>query len=53
MTDQVPETKRYLFIKLPDRIVLIDPDTNMVAEIVGAPATTGASPSDVNPAGSR
>jgi len=25
----------------------------MVAEIVGAPATTGASPSDVNPAGPR
>ena len=37
-----PETKRYLFIKLPDRIVFIDPDTNMVAGIVGAPATTGA-----------
>jgi hypothetical protein len=53
VADQVPETKRYLFIKLSDRIVLIDPDTNMVAEIVGAPATTGASPSDVNPAGSR
>jgi hypothetical protein len=53
VADQVPETKRYLFIKLPDRIVLIDPDTNMVAEIVGAPATTGASPSDVNPAGPR
>ncbi len=46
VADQVPETKRYLFIKLPDRIVLIDPDTNMVAEIVGAPATTGANPGD-------
>jgi hypothetical protein len=53
VADQVPETKRYLFIKLPDRIVLIDPETNMVAEIVGAPATTGASPSDVSPAGPR
>ncbi|MGZ3290730.1 MAG: hypothetical protein ACXU87_22135, partial [Xanthobacteraceae bacterium] len=53
VADQVPETKRYLFIKLPDRIVLIDPDTNMVAEIVGAPATTGANPGDANPAGSR
>ena len=53
VVDQVPETKRYLFIKLPDRIVLIDPDTNMVAEIVGAPATTGANPGDTNPAGSR
>jgi hypothetical protein len=47
------QTKSYLFIKLPDRIVLIDPDTDMVAEVVGAPATTGASPSDVNPAVSR
>jgi hypothetical protein len=53
VADQVPETKRYLFIKLPDRIVLIDPDTNMVAEIVGAPATTGANPGDTNPAGAR
>ena len=42
VTDQVPETKTYLFIKLPDRILLIDPDTKMVAEIVGGPATTGS-----------
>ena len=44
VTAQVPETKTYLFVKLPDRILLIDPDTNVVAEIVGAPATTGTSP---------
>src|SRR3981189_617998 len=44
VTDQVPETKTYLFIKLPDRIVLIDPETTAVAEIVGGPLTTGASP---------
>jgi hypothetical protein len=44
VTDQVPETKTYLFIKLPDRIVLIDPETQAVAEIVGRPLTTGASP---------
>ena len=42
MTAQMPETKSYLFIKLPDRILLIDPDTKTVAEIVGAPATTGS-----------
>jgi hypothetical protein len=42
MTAQMPETKNYLFIKLPDRILLIDPDTKTVAEIVGAPATTGS-----------
>jgi len=46
VTDQVPETKTYLFIKLPDRIVLIDPETKAVAEIVGGPLTTGASPND-------
>jgi hypothetical protein len=38
---QVPEAKDLLFIKLPDRIVLIDPDTKVVAEIVMTPATTG------------
>jgi hypothetical protein len=42
---QVPETKNYLFIKLPDRILLIDPDTLAVAEIVGAPTTAGSGPS--------
>jgi hypothetical protein len=46
VTDQVPETKTYLFIKLPDRIVLIDPETKAVAEIVGGPLTTGTSPND-------
>ena len=46
VTDQVPETKTYLFIKLSDRILLIDPDSKEVAEIVGGPPTTGASPSD-------
>jgi hypothetical protein len=42
VTAQMPETKSYIFIKLPDRILLIDPDTKTVAEIVGAPATTGS-----------
>ena len=45
LTAQVPETKSYLFIKLPDRILLIDPQTKEVAEIVGESTTTGASPS--------
>ena len=42
MTDQVPETKTYLFIKLPDRILLIDPDfpgsnrdSKVIAFIIG------------------
>src|SRR3977135_1082487 len=34
VTDQVREAKRLLFVKLPDRIVLIDPDTKLVSEIV-------------------
>jgi hypothetical protein len=45
VTAQVPAAKTYLFVKLPDRILLIDPSTRMVAEIVGGPATTGR-PSD-------
>jgi hypothetical protein len=48
VTAQVPVTKTYLFVKLPDRILLIDPDTKLVAEIVGGPATTGM-PSDSSP----
>jgi hypothetical protein len=48
VTADVPETKTYLFIKLPDRILLIDPDSKAVAEIVGGPATTGSDPRDTN-----
>lgn len=51
---QVPETKGYLFVKLPDRILLIDPHTGMVAEIVGGPATTRSGPvGEMSPAGSQ
>jgi hypothetical protein len=47
VTTQVPQTKSYLFVKLPDRILLIDPDTKLVAEIVAAPpGTTGSGSSD-------
>jgi hypothetical protein len=45
VSDQVPEVKRLLFVKLPDRIVLIDPDTQLVSEIVmndDNSATTGS-----------
>jgi hypothetical protein len=49
---QVPEIKQMLFVKLPDRIVLIDPDTELVAEIVMAPATTGSSPGSTSPGSS-
>jgi hypothetical protein len=44
VTDQVPEAKQLLFVKLPDRIILIDPDTKQVSEIVmdSDSATTGS-----------
>jgi len=44
ITDQVPEAKQLLFVKLPDRIILIDPDTKLVTEIVTDSVTTGSSP---------
>jgi hypothetical protein len=46
---QVPETKEMLFIKLPDRILLIDPDSRAVAEIIISPATTGSAPDPAAP----
>lgn len=42
VTEQVPETKSYLFVKLPDRVLLIDPATQVVAEIVMLSDTTGS-----------
>jgi hypothetical protein len=42
VSDQVPEAKNLLFVKLPDRIVLIDPDTKLVTEIVMDGTTTGS-----------
>jgi len=50
---QVPEAKQLLFIKMADRIVLIDPDTSVVAEVVMTPSTTGSgSSSDAGSASS-
>jgi hypothetical protein len=40
--DQVPAAKQMLFVKLPDRILLVDPDTQIVAEIIMDQATTGS-----------
>jgi hypothetical protein len=40
--EQVPEVKQLLFVKLADRILLIDPDTEQVSEIVTEPTTTGS-----------
>ena len=41
----VPGTKNLLFIKLPDRVLLIDPDSKAIAEILLASDTTGSVPS--------
>jgi hypothetical protein len=48
VTDQVPQVKNLLFVKLPDRIVLIDPDTKRVTEIVADEATTGSNTTGSN-----
>jgi hypothetical protein len=34
VTDQVPEAKNLLYVKLPDRVLLIDPDNKVVTELV-------------------
>lgn len=42
VTAAVPETKNYLFVKLPDRVLIIDPDSKTIAEMVlDESATTG------------
>ena len=43
VTDQVPETKNLVFVKLPDRILLIDPDNKLVTQIVMDNTTTTGS----------
>ena len=43
VTDQVPETKNLVFVKLPDRILLIDPDNKLVTQIVTDNTTTTGS----------
>jgi hypothetical protein len=48
VTDQIPEAKTLLFVKLPDRIVLIDPDTKLVTEIVMDQTATGANTTGSN-----
>ena len=53
VTDQVPEAKNLLFVKLPDRIILIDPDSKLVSEIVmDSSTTTGSNPSSSSNPGS-
>ena len=49
VTDQVPEVKKLLFVKLPDRVILIDPDSKLVTEIVMDDTTTGSNTTGSNP----
>jgi hypothetical protein len=50
--DQVPEAKNLLFVKLPDRVLLIDPDSKLVTEIVMDETTTGSNTTGSNPSSS-
>jgi hypothetical protein len=43
VTADVPQAKNLLFVKLPDRVLLIDPDSQVVAELILAEDTTGSS----------
>jgi hypothetical protein len=52
VTDQVPEAKNLLFVKLPDRVLLIDPDSKLVTEIVMDETTTGSNTTGSNPSSS-
>src|SRR5258705_8654795 len=51
VTDQVPEAKNLLFVKLPDRVLLIDPASKLVTEIVMDETATGSSTTGSNPSG--
>jgi hypothetical protein len=42
VASDVPATKNLLFVKLPDRVLLIDPDSKAIAEILLAGDTTGS-----------
>jgi hypothetical protein len=53
VTSDMPQTKKLLFVKLPDRILLIDPDEQTVAEIIptgdmSGQGSGGTSPSPGN-----
>jgi hypothetical protein len=41
--DQVPEVKELLFVKLPDRVILIDPDTKLFRNRLESDSTTTGS----------
>jgi hypothetical protein len=43
VSSQVPAAKTLLFVKLPDRVLLVDPESKAVAVIIPAGGTTGSS----------
>ena len=48
VTQQVPQTKSYEFVKLSHRVLMVDPTDRSIAEIIpiaAGPTTTGAAPS--------
>jgi hypothetical protein len=48
VTQQVPQTKSYEFVKLSHRVLTVDPTDRSIAEIIpiaAGPTTTGAAPS--------
>jgi len=55
VTAKVPDTKNFEFVKLSDKILLVDPANKMIAEIVPLSSTTGAGTpaSPANPAPRR
>ena len=52
VTAQIPATKDLHFVKLPDRVLIVDPKDQMIAEIIQVPSTTGAG-SPASPAPGR
>jgi hypothetical protein len=55
VANQVPEARSLLFVRLPDRVLLIDPDTKVVGEIVmdSDSSTVGSNPNPANTSGQQ
>ena len=54
VTAQVPATKDFHFVKLQDRVLIVDPKDQMIAEVIQVPSTTGAgNPASPAPGGPR
>ena len=54
VTAQVPATKDFHFVKLQDRVLIVDPKDQMIADVIQVPSTTGAgSPAGPTPGGAR